>query len=79
MAGFFYISKLDCYLHATGYYRVVAPVIEYYGSPRDRGGGGTAEYDAGDQQYIYIDGVRFLCYAYTTDDGLRVLRCTAEM
>lgn len=78
MAGFFYISKLDCYLHDTGYFMVVSPVIEYYGPPRDRGGGAMNEHDPGDHEYIYIDGVRFSCYRYTTDDGLRVLRCTAE-
>ncbi|MBB4636313.1 hypothetical protein [Longimicrobium terrae] len=77
MAGFFYLSKPDCYWNETGIFLIVSPVIEYYGPPRNGGTGGVPEQPT-DTDYLYVGGVRYSCYNYTNDDGQHIQHCDPD-
>jgi hypothetical protein len=77
MAGFFYLSKVDCYYNETGIFVIISPIVEYYGPARN-GGTGGAPGQPMDTDYVYLGGVRYTCYTYTSDNGLNVQHCDAD-
>jgi len=77
MAGFFYLSKVDCYYNETGIFVVISPIIEYYGPARNGGTGGVPGQPM-DTEYVYLGGIRYTCYTYTSNDGQNVQHCDAD-